>query len=410
MSDDEPQFLFTCCQIGAEAALKAELARLWPDFRFAFSRPGFLTFKLPEGFQAADDFDLRSVFARAFGFSIARIEGESGEQMARQVWQRAGNRPYRYIHAWERDAALPGEHGFEPGVTPLAKEVGRLIAETQLTAGLTSSPRIAPEASSAPSPTTQSTSAEAEPAAPPAHPLPVNLRAHVGDLVLDCVLVEPNQWWIGWHRAATTAARVPGGVIPVTMPEDAVSRAYLKMEEALKWSRLPVERGDVVAELGSAPGGSCQALLDRGLLVVGIDPADMAPEVRAREGFTHVKKRAADMKRREFQGVRWLTADSNVAPKYTLDAVEAIVTHGEVHIRGLLLTLKLLDWSLAEQLPEYLARIHSWGFRYVRARQLAHNRQEVCVTALRRRSMRRESLLKKRARSRPHRSHKARRN
>jgi len=223
----------------------------------------------------------------------------------------------------------------------------------------------------------------------------------VGDLVLDCVLIEPGEWWIGWHRAATTPTRVAGGVIPVEMPDDAVSRAYLKMEEALLWSRLPVQRGDHVAEIGSAPGGSCQALLDRGLRVTGIDPSDMAPQVLARPGFTHIKKRSADVKRREFTGVKWLTADSNVAPSYTLDAVEAIVTHADVHVQGLLLTLKLLDWSLADHLPEYLARIRSWGFRYVRARQLAHNRQEVCVCALRRRSQRRQSLLKKRSRNRP---------
>jgi 23S rRNA (cytidine2498-2'-O)-methyltransferase len=74
----------------------------------------------------------------------------------------------------------------------------------------------------------------------------------------------------------------------------------------------------------------------------------------------------------------------NVAPRYTLDTVEAIVTHREVNIRGLLLTLKLLDWDLAERIPEYLERIRSWGYAQVRARQLAHNRQEICVTALRR--------------------------
>ena len=47
---DRPEFLFITCQTGgAGAAVKEELARRWPDFRFAFSRPGFLTFKLPEG-------------------------------------------------------------------------------------------------------------------------------------------------------------------------------------------------------------------------------------------------------------------------------------------------------------------------------------------------------------------------
>ena len=74
----------------------------------------------------------------------------------------------------------------------------------------------------------------------------------------------------------------------------------------------------------------------------------------------------------------------NVAPNYTLDVVEGIVTHPEVRIRGLLLTLKLIEWDLAEQVPEYLDRVRSWGYQLVRARQLQHNRQEVCIAALRR--------------------------
>ena len=46
--------------------------------------------------------------------------------------------------------------------------------------------------------------------------------------------------------------------------------------------------------------------------------------------------------------------------------------------------------KLADEIPEYLERIESWGYAHVRARQLAHNRQEMCVTATRRRSARRE--------------------
>jgi hypothetical protein len=72
----------------------------------------------------------------------------------------------------------------------------------------------------------------------------------------------------------------------------------------------------------------------------------------------------------------------NVAPRYTLDAVEAVVTHPENNIRGMILTLKLFEWKLADELPEYLQRIGGWGYNVVRARQLQHNRQEVCVAAL----------------------------
>jgi 23S rRNA (cytidine2498-2'-O)-methyltransferase len=96
-----------------------------------------------------------------------------------------------------------------------------------------------------------------------------------------------------------------------------------------------------------------------------------------------VQKRGHEVRRREFRNVRWLTADINVAPEYTLDTVEGIVTHPAVKIEGLLLTLKLLEWKLADDVPAYLERVRSWGYERVAARQLSHNRQEICLAAIR---------------------------
>ena len=118
------------------------------------------------------------------------------------------------------------------------------------------------------------------------------------------------------------------------------------------------------------------------MLVTGIDPAEMAAVVLDHPHFTHIRRRSTQVRRRDFRKIRWLTVDMNVAPSYTLEAVEAIVTHPQVNIRGLLLTLKLSQWSLAERVPEYLARIRSWGYNIVRARQLQYDRREICVAAL----------------------------
>jgi hypothetical protein len=43
------------------------------------------------------------------------------------------------------------------------------------------------------------------------------------------------------------------------------------------------------------------------------------------------------------------------------------------------LTLKLTDPKLAEALPSIAERIRRYGYRRVRMRQLAFNRQEVCA-------------------------------
>ncbi len=349
-----PRFLFVTCQVGAEKAVKGEVAQRWPDFRFAYSRPGFLTFKLPEQQYLTPDFNLASVFARAYGFSLGTVSPSDPALAAQQAWNLLGDRPIRRIHVWERDRAEPGFHGFDPSITPAASAVYEALR--------TACPR--PERLAAENHLEQ--------------------QANPGDWIADCVLVEPNEWWVGFHRARSVASRWPGGILSLDLPREAESRAWLKMEEALRWSQLPAGPGARFAEIGSSPGGASQSLLGRGFEVIGIDPAEMAGVVLENPKFRHIRRRAIEVPRRAFRKVRWLTADMNVAPNFTLDAIEAIVTHAEVNIRGMLLTLKLPEWHLASEVPAYLARIRSWGFNLVRARQLAHNRREICVAALQR--------------------------
>lgn len=348
-----PSFVFVTCQIEAERAVKGEIARRWPQFRFAFSQPGFLTFKLPDELTLADDFALDSVFARAYGFSLGKVTGESREELAAAAWSVCGNRTIQRIHVWERDRTVPGNHGYEPDITPAAIEAHRSVLQC------------------CPRP-----SLLARDAADLCHP------ARPGESVMDCIMLDTDTWWIGYHRTASIASRHPGGMMRLELPLDAVSRAWLKMEEGLRWSQLPMVQGARVAEIGSAPGGASQSLLARGLFVTGIDPAEMAPAVLGHPRFRHIRQRSPQVRRREFRKIRWLTADMNVAPNYTLDAIEAIVMHEQVNIRGLLLTLKLPEWSLAEHVPEYLDRIRRWGYNIVRARQLQHDRREICVAAL----------------------------
>ena len=347
-----PAFLFITCQVGAERAVKSELARTWPGFHFAFSRPGFLTFKLPTNHGLPDDFDLKSVFARVYGFSLGKVSDAALGERAENVWKLAGSRSIDALHVWQRDIAVVGHRGYEPQIAPAAQDAESLLRQH-----------------------CPGTFANL--------PAPHARIAGAGQLVLDCILVEPDLWWVGYHRARDGQSCLPGGLVDISLPSEAVSRAYLKMEEALLWSGLPIRKGDRFAEIGSAPGGAAQALLSHGLHVIGIDPAQIDPCVLADPNFTHVQKRGSEVRRREFRNVCWLAADMNVAPDYTLDTLEAIVTHPTVNIRGLIMTLKLPDWNLAEQIPAYLERIRSWGYPDVRAKQLAHNRQEICVAALR---------------------------
>ncbi len=366
MSLESPQFVFMTCRAGAEAALKQEVARTQPTWRPSFSRPGFLTFKGGDDQLDAHQLAERNwTFAYTCGISLGKVVGTQLAGIAASVWGLPDvlavvtGKTRVDIHVWQRGPALD-EDGDPTYVTPLCIEIESALR------------MAAPEG----------VHIERVVATP-------RRASRRNSIVLDVVVIEPGEWWIGYHQAVRRAERWPGGVIPVRMPDHAVSRAYLKLEEALQWSDLPLEREDECVEIGCAPGGASQALLDRGLFVTGIDPADVDEAVLAHPHFRHLKKRGADVRQHEFAGVRWLAADMNIAPGDTLDEIEAIVTSPQASIRGLVLTLKFSDWSVAARLPEFVERVWGWGYRDVRTRQLVTGGQEVCLVALRRKALRR---------------------
>lgn len=368
------EYIFCCCQVGAEQALKQEVVSRAADLRFSYSRPGFVTFKLPEPTELQKLNLPRFVFARRQGLCLGRVPAGFGmQEMAGAVWAIPAISKHAsagQIHVWQRDQALPGEGSFEPGVTPLAKEVhAALVAATPQSNSLEQS-------SNKESTKSSNSSASA---------------------MLDVIIVDPNEWWVGWHALETRSDRWPGGIPSIELPDHAVSRAYLKMREALTWSNLPIVKGDEWVELGCAPGGASQALLDAGMYVTGIDPAEVDPAMLAEGHFRHLQMRASEVRRKELVGVKWLAADINAAPSYTLDAVEEIVSHPEAAIRGMILTLKLADWQVAspDKITAYLNRVRGWGFKDLRIKQLAFNRRELCLVALRSKAQRRVKRVKR---------------
>ena len=375
-------FVFITCQVGAEPAVKQEIARQWPSLRFAFSRPGFLTFKRPDELKLPDDFDRKLVFARAAGFCLGKAPGSTPAERIDSVVRSIGELSATRLHVWPRDRFSPGYRDYEPGITAEAHDADRLIRERLRETGAShlESTQAATSISNFQFSifNLESSSVAATPSRSSK-----SRRREGAPLALDVILVEPDEWWLGFHRVHSTVSSWPGGFLAAELPPQAVSRAWLKMQEALLWSGLPVKPGQRCTEIGSAPGGASQFLLAQGLEVVGIDPAEMHPAVMADAHFRHIRKRSKEVPRREFVGVDWLTCDVNLPPNYTLDTVKAIVSHPGVRFRGMLLTLKLVEWTLAEQVPKYLDRVRSWGFHRVRARQLHHNRQEICVAASR---------------------------
>src|SRR5262249_46319218 len=151
------------------------------------------------------------------------------EACAANVWnvlQTAGIQQFDCLHVWQRDLYEPGSRGYEPGPTELAAAAEQAIraadrsGQWAVVSDQSQAAKSSEENSSAGGLSIVDKKTRFE---------PLN-AALPGQLVLDFVIVESNEWWLGYHRASSIASRWPGGIYPLELPADAVSRAYLKME------------------------------------------------------------------------------------------------------------------------------------------------------------------------------------
>ena len=339
-----PTFAMLCCACGAEEVVKESMAA--SGWRLAFSKPGFVTGKhdddtsLPEG-----------VFIRTASASIGKASGENSSELVAALVQQlestqVAGRPFDQLHVWPKDRAAIGRFGFEPGVDEVSKavadEIYKAIHENWLRCDA------------------------------------ANRIAQPSERVLDVVLVEPASWFFGTHTAAKWPTRWPGGVQPIQPKYEPVSRAYYKAAEAITWSGFDLQEGDLAIEIGSAPGGACGRLLELGLNVIGIDPAEMDPRIAEHPRYRHIQARAGDLPRKDYRGAKWMLVDSNVKPDKTLTTVENIVTNRNCDLVGLLITLKIGDYETANLIERWSEKIAKWNPQNVRVRQLARNKVEVC--------------------------------
>lgn len=387
-----------CCANGAEAVVKQEIAA--QGWRPAFSRPGFVTCKHETASEPP-----QGIFLRTSSTSLGVIKAESpagqrgregvatdeaspaaqvrppvdADVMIDRLFQllvslgqnsatasdhdaatAATWTPFHHLHLWPRDRLPIGRFGFEPGMDPLCEAVAERLSK-----------RLKQERDGHNPQARRLTEMLAH------HQ--INQIAEPHQSVLDLVIVEPDQWFVGCHTAGRWPSRWPGGVQPIAPADEPVSRAYFKAAEAIAWSGFDMRPGDVAVEVGSAPGGACGRLLESGLHVLGVDPAQMDPRIADHPNFTHLAARAGDLPRKTFHGAKWLLVDSTVKPDATLSTVENLVQSRQTSFVGLLITLKLGDYQRASQIPRWHERINGWGASSVEFRQLARNRTEVCV-------------------------------
>jgi hypothetical protein len=218
----------------------------------------------------------------------------------------------------------------------------------------------------------------------------------IGQIIGTVVELGPEEFWTGIHRHAPLLSPDPAGDSGIEMPATSPSRAWLKLEEATRFFDLKFTSKDIVVELGCAPGGVVLALLERGVSVIGVDPAKMAPVVMEfaiterdqatdkRPWFFHSRKPAALTSKRDLgHGVTWFMSDMNQSPEVVLKECARFCKMAP-SIRGVLITLKLTDLLQVAEKSQWYAALTAMGFQTVRLQQLSVHHKEFALLGLNR--------------------------
>jgi len=327
----EAGYLFALTNPGSEAALKSEVKMADLEWRSGYQRRGFVTFKAPEDGDFNPD-ALTVPLACARRICLSLGKHET-EEAAR--------------------AAISAKLG-EDAVIQQAR-----FAERRMSG------------------------------------VPGDVAERIGQWIGTVVELSPGEFWAGVHRHERFLSPHPGGDPGLEMPERSPSRAWLKLEEAVRFFGIEFGRRDIVIEVGASPGGVVLALLDRGASVIGVDPAKMANVVleRAivsreeapadRPWFWHCRKPAALVGKRDLgQGVTWFMSDMNQSPEVVLTECARVMKMAPT-LRGALLTLKLTDLSEVSRKGEWFKALSAMGFKTIRLQQFSAHHREFALLGMR---------------------------
>jgi 23S rRNA (cytidine2498-2'-O)-methyltransferase len=332
MKEIESEFIFALTNRGSERALKLEIESMGLGWRLCYQRKGFVTFK------ASTDKDF---------FSLASLDHDVA--CARRLCLSLGK-------AERREDAINKirQHpAYLDGAIHHVRYVKRSIEIDQ-----------------------------AFPGRPP-----------FGECIGTVVELGPDEFWAGLHLHAPFISPDPGAVSALEMPKESPSRAWLKIEEAIRFFDLKFTPQDVVVELGCAPGGVVLSLLNRDVSVIGVDPAEMAPVVMAsavherryvpsdQAWFYHCKKPAALAGKRDLgTDVTWFMSDMNQSPAVVLKECQRFCKMAR-SITGVLITLKLTSVEDVVEKERWFKSLREMGFNKIRLQQFSVHHKEFALLA-----------------------------
>ncbi|WP_343223781.1 SAM-dependent methyltransferase [Paenibacillus oenotherae] len=200
------------------------------------------------------------------------------------------------------------------------------------------------------------------------------------ELILS-IYAGAQELYVGWGTPEEQLSDWPGGAVRFQREDGQISRAKFKLLEAERAFKLDFASFGEALDIGAAPGGWTQLLLERGLYVTSVDPAELHPSLKQYPRLTYWKKNASDVKFKA-EAFDLLVCDMSWSPmqmsKLVLEGIGALANGATA-----IITVKLMHKKPLQTIRDVIAKLES-AFVLVKAKQLFHNRDEITLYLVKR--------------------------
>jgi 23S rRNA (cytidine2498-2'-O)-methyltransferase len=202
----------------------------------------------------------------------------------------------------------------------------------------------------------------------------------VGEKVTLIIAVSTEEYWVGEYELLRTHFQTPGEVSSI-LPKTVPSRAYYKLAEAFEAFDLDFNADQTVLELGAAPGGASLFMLDQGMQVIGVDPAQMNTEVLSHKNFRHIAKPFETLTQASLpEEIDWIISDVNLPPTVVIKELERLLDF--LDPVGIIVNLKLNQNKHVKSLAYFRQTFRKRGFDQVELKYLPSHRKEIALIAI----------------------------
>lgn len=190
------------------------------------------------------------------------------------------------------------------------------------------------------------------------------------------VYAAKKSLYLGLSAPRDNLSDWPGGAVRFRREEGLISRAAFKLLEAERTFGLPLGGFVNALDLGAAPGGWTSVLLERGVKVTAVDPAEMHPSLEGHPRLRHIRRNAAEL---SFAPGSFdlLVCDMSWDPHHTCRIVSELAPALSAGASGIV-TLKLMYRKPLQTIDDLVGE-YAKAFEILRVKQLFHNREEVTL-------------------------------